>query len=353
MVSSISQEFRPAVPNTMDQPTGSPLPSQPTTSTDVPNVASTNVGNMGRVHPTTSIPTSHPLGSTPSSSPPLRSVHNHTSAWEPYIFHYTAGIPTPTLFLFVVNFHEPRYAPVRFLSTQYFPLFRRHFLFDFDVVFLGPWESRGDHVLSHRLPIHGHFSYRSLAVAYEQLCVREACRYASFVLMNDDSYLDPVFLLQYPLEKSLTEPSRMLNPRGNWMWLRKRNARNQTYAQAFDDALQELVAQPRWDKCEFGKPENRRRGFADFFMIRRDNMSNFCELSAVMYRHRVFLEMAAPTINYCFTRTFVDNCNHGPMKNRRTCVHMHPVKYRQPGNEQLAINRMLRYNMDAAPPRMW
>ena len=118
-------------------------------------------------------------------------MHNHTSAWEPYIFHYTAGIPTPTLFLFVVNFHEPRYAPVRFLSTQYFPLFRRHFLFDFDVVFLGPWENRGDRVLSHHLPIHGHFSYRSLAIAYEQLCVREACRYASFVLMNDDSYLDP------------------------------------------------------------------------------------------------------------------------------------------------------------------
>ena len=344
----------------MDQPTESPLLSQSTIPTDVPNVASTNVGNMGRVHPTTSIPTSHPLSSTPSSpssspssSPPLRSVHNHTSAWEPYIFHYTAGIPTPTLFLFVVNFHEPRYAPVRFLSTQYFPLFRRRFLFDFDVVFLGPWESRGDHVLSHHLPLYGHFSYRSLAVAYQQLCVREACRYASFVLMNDDSYLDPVFLLQYPLEKSLTEPSSVFNPRGNWMWLRKQNAYGQTYAQAFDDALQELAAQPRWDKCEFGKPKNRRQGFADFFMIRRDNMSDFCELSAVMYRHRVFLEMAAPTINYCFTRTFVDNCNHGPMKNRRTCVHMHPMKYRQPGNERLAINRMLRYDMDATPPRMW
>ena len=371
MVSSISQDFRQAVPNAMNQPTESPPLTQPTPLKDVLNVVSTSIENAGSAastkpsNPPSSTKSSTPPISSPPPSPPpissssprssssVRSVHNHTSAWEPYIFHYTVGIPTPTLFLFVVNFHEPRYAPVRFLSTQYFPLFRRHFLFDFDVVFLGPWENRGDRVLSHHLPIHGHFSYRSLAIAYEQLCVREACRYASFVLMNDDSYLDPLFLLSYPLEKSLTEPSRVLRPRGNWMWLRKRNTRNQTYAEAFDAALRELVAQPRWNKCQWGKPENRRRGFADFFMIHRSNMSDFCEASAVMYRHRVFLEMAAPTINYCFTRTFVDDCNHGPMKNRRTCVHMHPVKYRQPGNEQLAINRLLRHNMDAAPPRMW
>lgn len=367
VVSSIAEEVRHAAPDTLNLPPEGILPTRSAASTIVSNLAPTeapssvsaNVSNTSTITTVTSTlssETPHTLSpEIPKASPasPLRSVHNHTSAWEPYIFHYTLGAPTATVFLFVVNFHEPRYAPVRFLSTRYFPLFRQRFLFDFDVVFLGPWQSRPDRVLSNHLPIHGHFSYRSLAIAYEQLCVLEACRYASFVLMNDDSYVDPLLLLGYPLEKSLTEPSRALRPGERWMWLRKRNTRNQTYAQAFDGALKELSADPRWAKCQLGKPENRRRGFADFFVVSRRNMSDFCALSAVMYRHRVFLEMAAPTINFCFKPTFVNDCNHGPMKNRRTCVHMHPVKYRMPGNEQLAIDRMLRHNMDAAPPRMW
>ena len=120
----------------MDQPTESPPLSHPTPLKDVLNVVSTSVGNVGSAASTlpnnylsSTEPSTPPISSPPPSSSSVRSVHNHTSAWEPYIFHYTAGIPTPTLFLFVVNFHEPRYAPVRFLSTQYFPLFRRHFLF--------------------------------------------------------------------------------------------------------------------------------------------------------------------------------------------------------------------------------
>ena len=282
------------------------------------------------------------------------SVHNRTSAWEHFIFRYRrADQPTPTIFLFVVNFHEPRYSPVKFLSTQFFPLFRNRFLFDFDVVFMGPWEDRHLRVVGNGLPIHGHYSYYSLSLAYHQLCMVEYCHYDSFVFMNDDSYVDPIFLLSYPLDMSLIEPSKAVSLSERWIWYKKKNIKNVPNAVALGNAIEVLKNDPKWSKCQFSKPASKRRGFADFFVISKNDIQDYYEMSSVMIHHYVFLELAAPTINYCLTKKFIDDCNHGRMKNRRTCVHMHPVKYRLEGSETLALNRMLRKNMDAAPPRMY
>lgn len=106
-------------------------------------------------------------------------------------------------------------------------------------------------------------------------------------------------------------------------------------------------------KCHFERPENWRRGFADFFYITQKDMKAFYPMITVMKKHWVFLEMAAPTVNYCITHNFVVNCNHRGMKNRRTCVHMHPVKYRQPGMKEFALNRLYHKNLDSSPPQRW
>ena len=181
----------------------------------------------------------------------------------------------------------------------------------------------------------------------------EYCHYDSFVFMNDDSYVDPIFLLSYPLDMSLIEPSKAVSLSERWIWYKKKNIKNVPNAVAFGNAIEVLKNDPKWNKCQFSKPASKRRGFADFFVISKNDIQDYYEMSSVMIHHYVFLELAAPTINYCLTKKFIDDCNHGRMKNRRTCVHMHPVKYRLEDSETLALNRMLRKNMDAAPPRMY
>ena len=92
---------------------------------------------------------------------------------------------------------------------------------------------------------------------------------------------------------------------------------------------------------------------ADFFYLVATDMPAYYEMIFVMKKHRVFLEMATPTVNWCLTRNKVENCNHGPMKNRRKCVHMHPVKLRQEGMKEFMMQRLHHLNLDRAPPRMW
>ena len=309
-----------------------------------------------------SSPTTLPSSSSSSSLPHYYSTQgstqhshaNHTSSWEKYIRHIQAGpFPTVTKLLVVVNFHEPRYESITFLESTFFPAFRTKFPIDFDVVFLGPWEDKKHLVIPNHIPIHGHLSYHSLWVAYNLLCVVEQCSYFGFLFMNDDSYIDPEFLIQYDLRQSWTEGSQHMVVNKRWMWYTKKNDKGVLYKDAFANAIKELEQSSWNERCHFDNPANHRRGMADFFYLVAADMPAYYEMSFVMKKHRVFLEMAAPTVNWCLTHNKVDNCNHGPMKNRKTCVHMHPVKLRQQGMKEFMMQRLHHLNLDKAPPRMW
>lgn len=331
-------------------PSSSPDATHPPSRPTPPSSPTTPTPNQPTSQPTPSIANPH-YTSTLSQKP---SIDRNSSSWEPFIRRYRLyQTATATKLLFVVNYHEAKYQAVPFIESEYFPIFRRRFLVDFDVLFVGP---RGDarlKVLSNGLPPLGYYSYHSLSFVYHHLCVEEECSYYGFVLMNDDSYLDPLFLTGYDLTQSWTEPSSQMHFTEHWRWFAWKNAKGRTFQQAFVDAVEELKNTEEGKKCHFERPENWRRGFADFFYITQKDMKAFYPMITVMKKHWVFLEMAAPTVNYCITHNFVVNCNHRGMKNRRTCVHMHPVKYRQPGMKEFALNRLYHKNLDSSPPQRW
>lgn len=296
-----------------------------------------------------------PSSSTPTISQTNRSHYNHTSQWESFIHHYRISPITEssTLLLFVVNFHEPHYEETSFILNQYFVEFRKRFMIDYDVILVGPWEDKKKTVKGTHLPLYGHYSYYSLAYVYYHLCVVESCSYYGFFYMNDDSYIDPRFLSKYDLTKSWSEPSSVYRTNCRWMWNKKNNIKNVPYKQAFYDAVKELKALPIAKNCHLENAYNHRRGFADAFYLILSDMPKWYEMIMIMKNHYVFLEVAVPTVNWCITRNAINDCNHGKMKNRRKCVHVHPVKYRMPNMKEYCLKRLDHLNLDTAPPRMY
>ena len=277
---------------------------------------------------------------------------NQKSKWGSYIRHFQKNKqPTASVFLFVVNFHEPKYSPVTFLDEVYFPEFSKRFLFDFDVVYLGPKEKSSLRVINNHLPYYGFYSYYSLSYMYKELCVNESCNYAGFMLMNDDSYVDPMFLMDYDLTQSWFEPSVKMNFKQYWMWYKLKNPSGKTFLEAYNNSLNTLMKNDRWKKCHFELDSNHQRGLADFIYVAKKDIVDWIDMVDVMYSNRVFLEMAIPTVNWCISRKPIIDCNHGKMLAKHTCVHMHPVKYRQPRMKELALNRLYRKDMDTLPPR--
>ena len=82
----------------------------------------------------------------------------------------------------------------------------------------------------------------------------------------------------------------------------------------------------------------------------KDDVKIYNTVATKMFEHRVFLEMASATAIACIPNHdhFID-CNHWPMKYRKRCVHMHPLKYRKKNNKQIALSRMIRRKLDRVP----
>lgn len=329
----------------MEYPT-SWIDNQPTTEVEDPTT-------QPAVPPTSISPTNQ-TSTTRSTTSAKGTTRKKPSHWASYIRHFRGKLGhSASKILFVVNFHEPRYEPVSFLDKEYFPAFRDHFLIDFDVVYVGPVRNNRARVMGSGLPYYGHFSYYSLVYAYRELCVKQQCDYVGFLLMNDDSYVDPLYLIHYDLTTSWGEPSAVMQYGTRWKWFNYMNTQKKTYKAAFLESIEALKKDKRWEKCHFERGENIRRGYADFLYLTKNDIDEWCAMADVMYRHRVFLEMAVPTMNWCVTHRAIVDCNHGKMKARHVCVHMHPVKYRQPRMKELAMNRLYHRNLDQVPPRLY
>ena len=172
--------------------------------------------------------------------------------------------------------------------------------------------------------------------------------------MNDDSYIDPQFLNSYNLSQSWNEKYTEYNPRKQrWGWYKARNANGITFRQAYDKAISILSKSSFGKACKFEKYYNQKRGFADAFYLTAQQVELYNKLIMVMYEQRVFLEMASPTVMWCLTYNMFDDCNHGKMKNRKTCVHLHPVKYRQGNNKKFAMMRLDHLNLGVVPKHQY
>ena len=280
------------------------------------------------------------------------SVDTRTSEWEASIRRYRTGsFTTVSKFLFVVNFHYPMYEAVSFLDTIFFPAYRKQFPFDFDVVIVGPQSDQEYQVIGNGTPSAGHYSYWSLWMVYHQLCVVESCSYKGFVYMNDDSYVDPLFLASYDLSQSWIEPTKMIDFSVRWDWHKRKNIAGVLFPNAYINAIKNLQNTEIGKKCHFENDTNLRRGYADFYYITKKDMPIYYKLIPEMKRQYVFLEMAAPTVNWCITHNFVINCNHDGRKEIRTCLHVHPVKLRMDEMKEYAMKRLYHLNMSEIPKR--
>ena len=312
------------------------------------------------------IPSSHPSQLPNFTSSYLTQSHNLTSSpsksssqstrpfkWEKYIFHYrvSPNHHTPHLYLFIVNFHWVNYRQVPFIRDTYFPKFLSYFQSDFDVVIVGPKTNEERLVIGNGLPQGGYYSYYGMPYIYHLLCEQRSCNYDGFLFMNDDSYIDPQFLKSYNLSMSWSEPSVVCNPRrnGRWRWPFNKNNVGIPFYIAYENAIKTLQREEVGKLCNFKNVDNNRRGYSDAFYLARKDVKVFNRIATVMFENSVFLEMATPSAMWCVTHSFFNDCNHGRMKNREACVHMHPVKYSKRKMRQLAMNRLDHVNMHVIP----
>ena len=268
-----------------------------------------------------------------------------------FLFHYHPKRgKTKKVYLFIVNFHWPFYDQAEFIRDTYFREFSNYFHSSFDVILVGPSHNDTLLVYGNGLRKNGYYSYYSMPFVYHLLCEKQRCNYEGFLFMNDDSFIDPVFLNDYDLTRSYSEPHINYTRTMGWTWLHQPNFFHIPNWRAYDNAVRELMNSDFKEVCDLYDQANRKKGYSDAFYLYKDDVKIYNTVATKMYEHRVFLEMASATAIACIPNHdhFID-CNHWPMKHRRRCVHMHPLKYRKKNNKQIALSRMIRRKLNRVP----
>ena len=261
---------------------------------------------------------------------------------------------TKEIYLIVINHHWNIFAAIPFFRNTYFYQFAEMFKFDFDVVYLAPDAMPEFFICAHGLRIGGEYSYYTLTVAYQLFHDAQPYQYSGYFLMNDDAFLDPLYLNTYNLSESHHEPTRTYNPRVPWPWNSMKNMFRVPYPQALRDAVEEVIGIPALERvCNLSNPKNTRRSLQDYFYVSKDDIALFVKLSSIFYKHRVFLEQAAPTINWCLSHNAIITCNHNFWKNVETCVHLHPIKLGSLNQQMLAMDHITRRNITRVAVMSW
>ena len=257
--------------------------------------------------------------------------------------------PTNDTILIIVNYHFNHYGSISFFDSTFFPAFAQLYPTDFDVVYIGANCHRPAKVLRNAYTHRGRYSYHSFRLVYD-LFSEDKYPYKGYLFMNDDSYVDPQFLSSYNLSTSWKEYSIPYSGRTRWPWNDALNVNKVSYSEAFYNAMDEIVSDRSINnRCHFTSPGSLRKGWGDFFYVYRGDVSFFLKLEEVMFRHRVFLELAVPTIIHCINpKPFID-CNHGKMENRLRCVHIHPVKLSHSNLRSYMMKRLNHDNMYEVP----
>lgn len=258
--------------------------------------------------------------------------------------------PSNSTFLFIVNYHFSKYGSYSFLEKEYFPRFATLFPYDFDVVYIGPTYSPFHRIFQNTYSTHGKYSYHSFRIALDLFPRSEGFVYRSYVFMNDDSYVDPLFLSTYDLDRSWGEGGTPLRRDSPDDWHTELNLRGIPFSQAYMEALDELSGDPMInDRCHMDRPFHHVKGWGDFFIVSKGDLDLFLRMEEVMIKHQVFLEYAVANIIFCLNSEILIDCNHKYMENRTRCVHIHPVKYSQEAMREYGIKRLQHKNMYEVP----
>ena len=260
-----------------------------------------------------------------------------------------------TVYLIIVNFNWNQFTSLQFLRTVYFPRFHELFMYSFDVVYFAPSYQKQLMVVNNRLQLGGYYTYRTISLAYRIFRDVNEYYYAGYFFMNDDSFIDPLHLNKIDLSESFSELSYdySVNKTLSWVWNMRNNILRVSFADAYYASIEEINQSVYASKCMLSNPNNHRRGFYDFAYIAGKDISTYYKMAAVFYKHRSFLELAGPTMNWCLSHKMVDSCNHRFWKNVSTCVHLHPVKLSDPTNEQLVLDHINRKNITWVAQMKW
>lgn len=230
--------------------------------------------------------------------------------------------------------------------------FNELFPVDFDLINMGPCFNDTYRMVRHSLRIGGEYSYYTLAKAYSFL--KGYSQYDGYFLINDDAFLDPRRLQEYDLSRSWHEPTLPFNWTRPWSWNSFKNENGTPYPIAFRNAINEVVSIRSLEtRCKLAIPTNQRRSLQDFFYVTASDMPLFLQLVEIFYRHRVFLEQAAPTINWCLSHNEIVNCNHHHWPLVSTCVHLHPIKMGLVFNQNIIMQHIEGTNTINVPPMSW
>lgn len=255
-------------------------------------------------------------------------------------------------YLIVVNHHWSFYSSVSFINHKLYKRFNELYPFDFDLINMGPKFNDTLRVVNHSLRIGGEYSYYTLAKAYAFL--KGYTEYDGYFLINDDAFLDPHRLREYDLRQSWHEPTRPYNWTFPWSWNYLRNEHFVPYPVAFRNAIREVTSVPSLEsQCHLVLDVNQRRSLQDFFYVTASDMPVFLRLVDIFYKHRVFLEQAAATINWCLSHNEIVSCNHHNWPFVSKCVHLHPIKLGNSFNRNLAMQHIEGTNTRLVPPMSW
>ena len=227
-------------------------------------------------------------------------------------------------YLIVINHHWDLYDNVVFLRDIVYKEFSKFFPYSFDIINLGPRGNKTTRVLQHGLRRGGWYSYQTLAIAYNY--TKNYRLYDGYFLVNDDAIIEPRKIIHYNLSTSLHESTEQYNFNPKWRWTKKRNERNITFSDSFLYTVEIIKNSSYETKCQLSNRNNYRKGFQDFYYVVLKDMDDYCKLSELFYSKRVFLELAAPTINYCLSHQEIITCNHRSWKAFGRCAHYHPIK---------------------------
>ena len=253
------------------------------------------------------------------------------------------------IYLFVVNFHFPMYNYSNFIETEIYGNFALYYPYDFDLVMLGPEMDIENGIISNGLPIAGYYSYHTMAVAISLFPPHEGYNYAGYFLANDDSCLQPTFLGREDHHRAMREKVSVWENNKSWMWNAMYNRNHVTFARAFLEAVDAINSDPSLNSiCKLNET-TLQKGWGDFFYFPRSFVTSFLRLEAILFNKGVFLENAVPILLMCADAVTIDDCNHGPMPNRRTCAHFHPVKFSEAAERRICLNRIKNISLSQRP----
>lgn len=198
------------------------------------------------------------------------------------IVRFKKKIATRDDILLIINFNYPHYELVNFLKELYSPYFAH-------IVFYGPTKHKDVELCDHH---NGWFSYKGIADAMEKFP-----GFAGYLWIHDDLIINPWNLGRFDVNKVWKTTAAPLDLKlglqaiTGWTWWPLDvgySAIQKVYDELDPKYKNNLVANRGEHKVAFG--------YSDIVYIPSSYVHDFIILCQLCSKHRVFLEIALPTI---------------------------------------------------------